>query len=97
VLDESDETVIASVRAELQRMMGITADPLFTRIRRWPRSMAQYTVGHPRRLERIESTVRALPNLHLAGNAYTGIGLPDCIRLGKQAAEKISPFPIQPA
>jgi oxygen-dependent protoporphyrinogen oxidase len=96
VLEESDESVIASVRAELRRIMGITAEPLFTRIHRWPRSMAQYTVGHPRRLERIESTVRALPNLYLAGNAYTGIGLPDCIRLGKQAAEKISPFPIQP-
>jgi oxygen-dependent protoporphyrinogen oxidase len=96
VLEESDEAVINAVLEELREIMGITARPLFHRISRWPRSMAQYTVGHPRRLERIESTLKQLPNLHLAGNAYSGIGLPDCIRMGKLAAERISPLPIQP-
>ena len=96
VLDESDDAIIAAVRPELREIMGITAKPLFTRIRRWPRSMAQYTVGHARRLERIASALKVLPNLHLIGNAYTGIGLPDCIRMGKQAAERISPLPIMP-
>jgi oxygen-dependent protoporphyrinogen oxidase len=95
-LEESDESIIGAVREELREIMGVTAEPLFHRISRWPRSMAQYTVGHSRRLERIEATLRALPNLHLAGNAYTGIGLPDCIRMGKGAAERISPLPIQP-
>ena len=49
--------------------------------------MAQYTVGHPERLKEIETRVAQLPGLHLAGNAYEGIGIPDCIRMGKRAAE----------
>jgi protoporphyrinogen/coproporphyrinogen III oxidase len=52
--------------------------------------MAQYTVGHPARLAEIEARTAAIPGLQLAGNAYTGIGIPDCIRMGKQAAEAIS-------
>ncbi len=90
VLEESDEDVIAMVREELRRIMGVTETPVFTRISRWPRSMAQYTVGHSERIKRIEERLGALPGLHLAGNAYCGIGVPDCIRTGKQAAEKIA-------
>jgi len=89
VLDESDEAVISAVTAELQEIAGITARPRFTRIARWPRSMAQYAVGHPQRLAEMEARVAALPGLHVAGNAYTGIGIPDCIRMGRAAAEAI--------
>jgi oxygen-dependent protoporphyrinogen oxidase len=91
VLDESDETVTAAVAQELQQIAGFRAQPRFVRIFRWPRSMAQYTVGHPQRLAEIESRVKAIPGLHLVGNAYEGIGIPDCIRLGKRAAEAIAP------
>jgi len=52
--------------------------------------MAQYTVGHPARLAEIEARAAAIAGFQLAGNAYTGIGIPDCIRMGKQAAETIS-------
>jgi protoporphyrinogen/coproporphyrinogen III oxidase len=89
VLAESDDAVAAEVSRELRDIAGVTARPLFTRIFRWPRSMAQYTVGHPARLAEIEARVAAIPGLHLAGNAYQGIGIPDCIRMGKAAAEKI--------
>jgi oxygen-dependent protoporphyrinogen oxidase len=89
VLNESDETVTAAVVEELRDIAGVTAQPRFTRIFRWPKSMAQYTVGHPARLAEIESRVAALPGLHVAGNAYQGIGIPDCIRMGKAAAGKI--------
>jgi oxygen-dependent protoporphyrinogen oxidase len=89
VLDESDDAVIAAVTGELQEIAGITARPLFTRISRWPRSMAQYTVGHAERLAEIQARAAAIPGLYLAGNAYTGIGIPDCIRMGKSAAEAI--------
>ncbi len=87
VLDESDEAVTATVLGELREIAGFRAQPEFARIFRWPRSMAQYTVGHPQRLAEIEARRAAIPNLSLVGNAYEGIGIPDCIRLGKRAAE----------
>ncbi len=90
VLEESDEAIAAAVTGELRRMVGFDAEPFFCRIFRWPRSMAQYTVGHPQRLAEIEARAAAIPGLQLAGNAYTGIGIPDCIRMGKQAAEAIA-------
>ena len=89
VLDESDESIVATVLSELQEIAGVTARPKFTRVARWPQSMAQYTVGHAQRMEEIKARVATLPGLYLAGNAYTGIGIPDCIRMGRAAAEEI--------
>jgi len=83
---ESDETLIAAAGEELRRIIGLTAAPVYTAVSRWPRSMAQYTVGHAVRLKEIETRAAAIPGLYLAGNAYTGIGIPDCIRTGRAAA-----------
>jgi oxygen-dependent protoporphyrinogen oxidase len=87
VLAEPDVAVTAIVTRELEEIAGVRAQPKFVRIARWPRSMAQYTVGHPQRLAEMEARAAAIPGLHLAGNAYEGIGIPDCIRMGKRAAE----------
>jgi oxygen-dependent protoporphyrinogen oxidase len=89
VVQESDESLVALARQELKRIVGLTAMPIYTSVHRWPRSMAQYTVGHAARLKEIEERTGALDSLHLAGNAYTGIGIPDCIRMGRQAAKSI--------
>jgi oxygen-dependent protoporphyrinogen oxidase len=89
VLAESDEAIMALVSEELGEIAGIHARPKFVRISRWPASMAQYTVGHPQRLAEIETRVAAVAGLRVAGNAYEGIGIPDCIRMGKRAAEAI--------
>ncbi len=89
IAEESDERLTDQVRAELKEIMGVTAQPVFSRVNRWPRSMAQYTVGHKRRVEAIQARLDGNPGLYLAGNAYTGIGVPDCARMGKQAAESI--------
>jgi oxygen-dependent protoporphyrinogen oxidase len=89
VLAESDDRIAAMVMAEMREIAGVTARPRFIRIFRWPRAMAQYTVGHPRRQAEVERRVAAIPGLCLAGNAYDGIGVPDCIRLGRRAAEQI--------
>jgi oxygen-dependent protoporphyrinogen oxidase len=87
ILNESDESVTAIAREELRRILGLTAAPLSQTIARWPRSMAQYTLGHRQRVEEIRTRAAAIPGLHLAGNAYDGIGIPDCIHLGRAAAE----------
>ena len=88
-LHEPDDSLTALVRGELRDIMGITAEPAFVSVSRWPSSMAQYTVGHAERVAQIDALVKQLPGLFLAGNAYSGIGIPDCIRGGKEAADAI--------
>jgi oxygen-dependent protoporphyrinogen oxidase len=86
----SDDQIIGIVRHELQQILGLRAEPLFTRVYKWKSAMAQYGIGHLDRLERIERLRQHLPGLALAGNAYRGIGVPDCIRSGGDAAEQFA-------
>jgi protoporphyrinogen/coproporphyrinogen III oxidase len=89
VLQLPDEEILKIVREELQQILGLAAEPLFSRIYRWKRAMAQYTVGHLERVGRIENLLKQLPGLALAGNAYRGIGVPDCVRSGETAARQV--------
>ena len=89
-LAETDDALVEAACRELRSIMGLEVEPLFHSIARWPDSMAQYTVGHEKRIARIEGILQTLPGLHLAGNAYHGIGIPDCIRMGKEAAARIT-------
>jgi oxygen-dependent protoporphyrinogen oxidase len=85
----TDDQIIGIVRNELQQILGLRAEPLFARVYRWKSAMAQYGVGHLDRLERIERLRQQLPGLALAGNAYRGIGVPDCVRSGRDAANQL--------
>jgi oxygen-dependent protoporphyrinogen oxidase len=82
----SQDELISRVRADLRDLLGIAQAPLFTEVSKWERSMPQYHVGHLERIKRIRERLAALPGLALAGNAYSGLGIPDCIRSGEQAA-----------
>jgi oxygen-dependent protoporphyrinogen oxidase len=82
----SDEEIAGVVIRELRQILHLRAEPLFVRVYRWKAAMAQYTVGHLERAERIEALRRQVPGLTLAGNGYRGIGVPDCIRSGQEAA-----------
>jgi oxygen-dependent protoporphyrinogen oxidase len=84
----SEEQILTIVREELDQILGLKAEPLFTRVFKWKGAMAQYGVGHLDRLERIESLRKKLPGLALAGNGYSGIGVPDCVRTGTAAVEE---------
>ena len=86
----SDEQLLVDVRGELAKYMGVGAEPAAVNIVRWNRAMAQYTVGHKARVDGIIEALKMFPGIHLAGNAYEGIGIPDCIRMGKAAAERCS-------
>ncbi len=88
VLQLSDDEILSIVREELRQILGLSAEPLFTRVYRWKGAMAQYNVGHLERLERIERLLKQLPGLALAGNGYRGIGVPDCVRSGEAAANR---------
>jgi oxygen-dependent protoporphyrinogen oxidase len=89
ILNESDDALVAIAREELRTILGLTSAPVHKTVARWPRSMAQYVVGHAARVREIQGRVAAIPGLYLAGNAYEGIGLPDCIRTGRTAAASI--------
>jgi oxygen-dependent protoporphyrinogen oxidase len=88
-VEESDEALVEIAGAELHALMGITAKPAFFRISRWRRAMAQYPVGHTKTVAAIQEQLREWPGLHLAGNGYQGIGIPDCIEMGRAAAKQI--------
>ena len=92
LLSEPDDRLVGVVRQELREILGLNAEPLFSRVYRWDRAMAQYGVGHLERLERIERMRNAAPGLFLAGNAYKGIGVPDCVRSGNDAANSALNF-----
>jgi oxygen-dependent protoporphyrinogen oxidase len=72
------------------RLLGIEAEPHLTRIHRWRYGMPQYLLGHPQRVERIERALEAHPGLAVAGAAYRGVGIPDCIRSGEEAAHSVA-------
>jgi oxygen-dependent protoporphyrinogen oxidase len=94
LLAQTDDALVATVRRELGEILGKAVidpavEPEHAQVARWRRAMAQYAVGHQKRMQRIAGRVTALPGLRLAGNAYDGIGIPDCIRLGRTAAREL--------
>jgi oxygen-dependent protoporphyrinogen oxidase len=86
ILDRSDDELLMLVRDELRAVLGITAPPTLHRVFRWPKAMPQYTLGHLDRLKVIDTCLAQHPGLFVAGNAYRGIGVPDCIASGEAAA-----------
>lgn len=95
LLDQPDEVLLSTVRRELEEILGArvlpqSAQPEHVQVSRWRRAMAQYAVGHQERMQAIHARVATLPGLRLVGNAYDGIGIPDCIRLGRQAARELT-------
>ena len=89
LLDNSDDVIRSIVHDELSRMFGIEAEPQFANVYRHTRAMPQYYVGHLQRVAQIKAGISQLENLEIAGNAYDGVGLPDCIQSGEQAADRL--------
>jgi len=89
ILNASEGEIEDIVRRDLGRILGIRIQPTFCRVYKWKQAMAQYTVGHGARVERIRAQLADMRGLALAGNAYGGIGVPDCIRSGSEAATKV--------
>jgi oxygen-dependent protoporphyrinogen oxidase len=87
--DLSDADLVDSTHSELDRLLTIRGRPLFSQVARWPHSMPHYEVGHLERVEVIWEALSAHRALGLAGNGYRGIGIPDCVHSGEQAAEAV--------
>ncbi|HMD96439.1 MAG TPA: protoporphyrinogen oxidase [Terriglobia bacterium] len=88
ILDSDNTSIINVIRSELHEVLNLRAEPEFFRVYRWPSSMPQYSVGHTQRVKLIQSRVEGISALFLAGNAYSGIGISDCVRTGRAAAER---------
>jgi oxygen-dependent protoporphyrinogen oxidase len=86
---EDDAALVDLAREELRRL-DVLAEPTLARVHRWPLGMPQYVLGHPERLARIEERLAEHPGLALAGAAYRGVGIPDCIRSGEEAAATVA-------
>ena len=98
LLSVPDDRLVATVRRELGELLGKhvfdpAAEPEHAQVSKWQRAMAQYAVGHKERMARVHARLATLAGLRLAGNAYDGIGVPDCIRLGRRAARELAGVP----
>lgn len=87
--DLDDEDTIQLVREELAATLGVRGRPDFTLVVRYPKAMPQFHLGHLDRVARIERLTAEHPGLAIAGNAYHGVGIPDAIHSGEQAAARI--------
>jgi oxygen-dependent protoporphyrinogen oxidase len=88
VANESDDALVAIVRQELGRLSGLTEEPLYRRVARWPRAIPQYELGHLDRVARVEAALANHPGLFLAGNALHGISFTKSASYGLEVGEQ---------
>jgi len=91
-IDLSEQEVVQRVKADLKQIMGIDADPDFTRVFRHQRAIPQYTVGHGKKIASLDELLDQYPGLFITGNAFFGVGLNDCVHASNQVAEKVMNF-----
>jgi len=96
-LQQDDDRLLQSVLRELGDIFGIEGSPEFSEVARYPQGMPQYTVGHLDRVREIDAQAQSYPTLKLAGNYFRGVGVPDCIQSGEQAAESLLASLLQQA
>jgi oxygen-dependent protoporphyrinogen oxidase len=89
VLEQDDAAMVATVRRQLEELLGARGAPIVTRVARYPKAMPQYHVGHLARVEAIEHGVARHPGLALVGGAYRGVGIADCVHAAEQAVERL--------
>jgi len=83
-----NDEVSSIARLELAHILGPLPEPQVTVVRRWPKSLPQYAVGHLERMKELDERIRSLNGLYLLGNGYRGVGLPDLIRDARTAAQQ---------
>jgi len=90
-VEADDAGLIATARGQLAELLGARGEPVLARVARYVKAMPQYQVGHLARVDAVESSVRRLRGLALAGAAYCGVGISDCVRSGEAAAQALLP------
>jgi oxygen-dependent protoporphyrinogen oxidase len=90
LLEQTDEALARIATEELADLLRTSGPPQWSEVIRWPSAMPLYHLGHPERVARIEQAIGRLPGIGLAGNAYHGVGVPQCVASGEQAAERLA-------
>ncbi|MDB4614086.1 protoporphyrinogen oxidase [bacterium] len=89
MLKHSDDELVSIVREELNHILGVSGEPTLSLVTRYDKAMPQYHIGHVGRVTAIEASAASIPGLELAGSAYHGVGIPDCIASGQAAARRV--------
>jgi protoporphyrinogen/coproporphyrinogen III oxidase len=89
-LSHSDDELVAIALSALRPLLGITGDPLLTRVYRFERASAQHEVGHLARVEAIDRALTDTPGLFMTGSGLRGVGIPDCVADARATARKVS-------
>jgi oxygen-dependent protoporphyrinogen oxidase len=97
LLNSSDGAIEEIILRELKEILGISVKPRFTRVFRWECALPQYETGHLERVAEMEKMLAEMPGAQIIGNSFHGIGIPDCIRSGRLAVDRITSSVVQPA
>jgi oxygen-dependent protoporphyrinogen oxidase len=89
LVDQDDDWLVSTARRQLAELLGAAGEPLWTRVARYPKAMPQYHLGHLACVDAIEAALARHPGLALAGGAYRGVGIADCVRSGEAAASRL--------
>ena len=93
----TDAQLVEAAHRDIAGALGIRGEPLLRRVARYPAAMPHYTVGHLDRVAAAEAALAPFPALRIAGGAYRGVGLPDCIAQGRAAADAVDDAPLRRA
>lgn len=89
LITQSDHWLLSTMLAEIKEILHVRETPLFAHIYRWDCALPQYSTGHLERVAEMEKILAEMPGLQMIGNSFHGIGIPDCIKSGKAAVEKL--------
>ena len=102
-LQQDDATMVAGVLADLRDLLGLEGEPLFARVHRWPKAMAQYVLGHGESVKVVRAREHIFPGFALVGNGYEGVGIPDIVAQADAAVDRLTgrtrdlPAPVRDA
>ncbi|MFM8274502.1 MAG: protoporphyrinogen oxidase [Gemmata sp.] len=89
-VDWDDDRLARAVHEEMKLALGVTGEPVFRRVVRWPNAIPQYVIGHLDRVARIDALAAKHPGLFLTGNAYRGVAMADCVEQADLTAAKVA-------
>ncbi|MCB0308592.1 MAG: protoporphyrinogen oxidase [Bdellovibrionales bacterium] len=88
-LDKTDSELTDRSLKELEAILGLTEQPLFSTVHRWTKRMPQYVIGHQKKIDSLNEYVHQLPAFYLCGNYFNGVGIPDVIAQAKMTSERV--------